>query len=115
MKSHQTPEDERSLRRVLEEWKVNTPLPLRFQEDVWSRIEQAERHPEPSTGVLLLRLVGEIFGRPRFALAYVALLLALGVVGGVWAAQLKTSHLDSNMRLRYVQAVDPFRGGEARQ
>jgi hypothetical protein len=108
MKANQTPEDDRALGQVLREWKVKAPLPPRFQDGVWRRIERAERQVEPGTWARLARMLETGLLRPRFALAYLAVLLAMGVLGGTFAAQATSRRLNADLGLRYVQSLDPY-------
>ncbi len=111
MKANQTPEDDRALRQVLREWKVEAPLPPRFQEEVWRRIGRAESRAEvPSIGAGLTALVGSLLARPRFAFSYVTALLVVGVVAGSFAAQAATKRMNADLGVRYVQSLDPYRG-----
>lgn len=89
---------------------MEASLPPRFQEQVWQRIARAEAKPAASPGAEFWRLLGVVLLRPRFAFAYVAVLLAVGVAAGSWAAQVKASRIDSDLSLRYVQSIDPYRG-----
>jgi hypothetical protein len=109
MKANQKPETDEPLRQVLRQWAVDTPLPPRFQEQVWRRIARAEAGS--TAWGRLLRLVEAGLPRPRVALAYLAALLILGMSIGSWAAQAKTSHLNADLGLRYVQSIDPYRAG----
>ena len=108
MKPNQTPEDDQSLRQVLREWTVDTPLPPRFQEQVWRRITRAETQPAPTPWAWLYRWVEVFLPRPQFAFSYVAALLVLGVAAGSLAAQATTRRLNADLGLRYVQSLDPF-------
>ena len=108
MKPNQDPEADARLRTLLRSWVVDTPLPPRFKENVWRRIERADLQPESPFWAGLLRLIEVSLPRPRVALAYVSLLLAVGLTAGAWAAQVKTSHTESSLGLRYVQSVDPY-------
>ncbi len=110
MKPNQTPENDESLRQVLHEWTVDASLPPRFQDGVWQRIARAEARPAPSPWSSLARLVEVVLPRPRFALSYVALLLALGVAGGSLAAQIRTRRMQTDLGQRYVQSIDPYLG-----
>ncbi len=112
MSANQRPENDEALNQVLRQWEVEAPLPRRFQEQVWQRIARAEAEPAVSPGpwAELWRLLGVVLLRPRFAFAYVAVLLAVGVAAGSWAAQVKASRIDSDLSLRYVQSIDPYRG-----
>lgn len=110
MKPNQTPEDDGPLRQTLREWTVDAPLPPRFRDGVWQRIARAETRPAPGLWSSLSRLVEVVLPRPRFALTYVALLLAFGVAGGSLAAQIRTRRLQTDLGQRYVQSVDPYQG-----
>jgi hypothetical protein len=112
MSANQPPEDH-ALRRVLSQWTLETPLPPRFQEQVWQRIAKAETRPEPPIRAALWRAIEAALPRPKFALAYLSVLLASGVLAGSWAAQAKTTRMDSALSLRYVQAIDPYRAGNS--
>ena len=107
MKPNQIPEDNESLGRVLRQWKVDAPLPPRFQEQVWQRIAWAEAQPAPTLWVSFARWLELTLPRPRFAFSYVAVLLAVGVAAGSLAAQVRTSRLETDLSTRYVQAIDP--------
>ena len=111
MKTNQEPGRSDAFNQVLSEWKVAAPLPPRFQEQVWQRIAKAERSAEqPAAGSVFWRLLTVVLPRPGFAYAYLAALLVFGMAAGSWAAQVKASHMDSQLSLRYVQAIDPYRG-----
>ncbi len=114
MKSHQTPEDDEPLRRVLRQWTVDVPLPPRFQEQVWPRIDRVESQRETTLWLSFSRWLEVVLPRPRFALSYVAILLAVGVVAGAWAAQARTSQVETELSMRYVQSVDPYHADLAR-
>ncbi len=109
MKYNSEPENDDPLRKVLREWKVDVPLPPRFQEQVWQRIARAEIQPQSPPWAALLRLLESVLPRPKFAVACLLVFLALGVAAGAVAAHLKTNRLDSELSLRYVQSVDPYR------
>ncbi len=109
MNGKRTPDDESALRQVLGEWAVAAPLPPRFREQVWQRIARAEKQAEGLLWTSLLDLVEVVLRRPKVALSYVSVLLALGVVVGAWAAQAKSKHLDADLSSRYVQSIAPYR------
>jgi hypothetical protein len=108
MKSMNKPENDDHLSNILQEWTVSDALPARFQEQVWKRICLAEGAGKPALWPTLVRLVEVMLVRPKFALSYVAALLVLGLVAGAVAAQVKTSHLDATLSVRYVQSIDPY-------
>ena len=109
MKPIQTPDNDENLRAGLREWVVDSPLPPRFQDGVWQRIAQVEARPESRFWRSLIRVVEVALLRPRIAVSYVATLLILGVAAGSLTAQVRTSHLNADLRARYVQSLDPYR------
>lgn len=109
MKPNQDFESDERLRALLRSWVLDTPLPPRFQERVWQRIERADLQPDSPFWAGLLRLVEVALPRPKVAFAYVTVLLALGLTAGALAAQAKTTHTDAALGLRYVQSVDPYK------
>lgn len=109
MSANRNPENEDALNKVLRQWTVDTPLPPRFQEQVWQRIAKSEAPTEPAPWAGLWRLIEVVLPRPRFAYAYLAILLGSGVAAGSVAAQMKTNRLDSELSMRYVQSIDPYR------
>lgn len=111
MKPHQEKGDDAALDKVMGQWVIGTPLPPRFQEQVWQRIARSEAKPEAGMTfwALLRRLVETNLPRPRFAYSYIAILLLLGVASGTWAAQRQSSRLSTDLGSRYVQSVDPYR------
>ena len=98
--------DDASLSRVLREWNVKTPLPPRFQETVWRRIEHRD---EPlSIWKLLTGRISAALARPSLAVSYVTVLLLAGLVAGYWQARVTREHFGEAMSDRYVQMVDPY-------
>jgi hypothetical protein len=108
MKPKKIPESEEHLHAVLREWVVETPLPPRFQEQVWQRIARAEAEPGGSLWVALARLVEVVLPRPKIAVSFVASLLLAGVAAGSVAAQFTSHHVSTTLSERYVQSVDPY-------
>ena len=108
-------ESDEPLREVLRQWTVDTPLPPRFQEQVWQRIARAEATPEKTFWALLTSFVEAALPRPRQAYSYAAVLLLLGVAGGAWAAQRENNRLEAALGSRYVQSVDPYQKGPPAQ
>jgi hypothetical protein len=114
MKPNSGPENDEALREVLRQWSVDTPLPPRFQQQVWKRIEQAEAQPTLSMLLRSALLTLLTTHRPKFAFAYLTALLVLGLAAGGVAAQARNSRLDSELSQRYVQSIDPFRADTPR-
>jgi|SRR5678816_4159033 hypothetical protein len=109
MKPIQTPDNDEHLRAVLRGWVVDTPLPPRFQDQVWQRITRTEIRLQPGFWGSLIRLVEVALPRPKIALSYVATLLVLGVAAGSMTAQVRSSHVNADLGARYVQSLDPYR------
>jgi hypothetical protein len=102
MKDNQT-----ELQRALQEWQVTTPLPPRFREQVWKRIERAEV-PGVSLAEALRGWLAAWFAQPAFAVAYVTVIIAAGLVLGFKQARDTTAKWDRQLETRYVQSIDPY-------
>jgi hypothetical protein len=101
-------EDDKPLRKLLSEWRVNARLPARFQEQVWKRIENTELQT-PNLWTLIWNRMGATLTRPAFTVAYLAMLLLIGALAGHQQGQSKTERVRSDMQARYIQMVDPYR------
>jgi hypothetical protein len=102
-----TAKDE-ALSKLLRTLKPDAPLPPRFPEAVWKRIETADPGLKLSFWRGLLGRVEAVFARPALAAAYVAVLLFVGVGAGYWHAGDRSAQVRSDLRLRYVHSVDPY-------
>ncbi len=102
-------EKDEQLHSVLREWVLDSPLPPRFQEQVWHRIERGE--PRLAAGFWggFSRWLEVVLPRPKLAFLFVSVLLVLGVAAGSIAAQVRNNQLDSELSHRYVQSLDPYR------
>jgi hypothetical protein len=96
------------LTRLLSDWRLETNLPPRFQEDVWKRIARAENAGAPSFLGQLWNVLDAAFRRPVPAVAYVTVLVAIGLSVGMLRARETTSRLDHTLEARYLQSVDPY-------
>jgi len=108
MKDKNTTGKDEALSKLLRACKTDAPMPPRFQEAVWQRIERAQscvRHP---LWQILAARIEAAFARPVLATAYVAILLVAGVGAGYWQAEDRTSQANSELRSRYVHTVDPY-------
>ncbi len=101
------PNDDK-LSGVLRSWKVAEPLPPRFQERVWARIETLAEQGTNAWFVDFNTLLQRLFPRPAMAYAYVIILLVAGLTGGYLKAQQQESRIESQLAARYVQSVDPY-------
>lgn len=97
-----------ALRAVLKQWRVEAPLPPRFEEGVWRRIARAEAHTlaQPVRRWLARWVVW--FSRPAIATGWAALLLVAGVAAGSWHAREITTRWDRELAQRYVVSVNPY-------
>jgi len=112
MKPERPSENPEPVRGLLREWQITSLLPPRFAENVWRRIEGAERTAttefSPKRWAILKTWLSVMLPRPAFAVSYVSLLLVAGLIGGYWHARIDTTSWEKTLAHRYVQAVDPF-------
>jgi len=101
-------QSDQHLRQTLREWKVEAPLPPRFQEQVWRRIELTEAQDRTPAWVRIWERMSAALARPSLAFSYITLLLAAGLLAGYWQVHATRAQADENMGARYVQLVDPF-------
>ena len=107
MKPNQ-PDSDPVLSRVLRTWQPGAELPPRFQERVWQRIADDEARPSVSLWDVLRQWLDTRFRRPAVALAYVTVLMGIGLTTGYLHARSDATQIQSELRARYVQTVDPF-------
>ena len=105
MKNDMQPPDDGRLRTLLRESRPAVPLPPRFQESVWRRIETAETPaiPTPSPFAWLERWVERLL-LPRFAFVSLTLLLVAGGLAGVITS---AGAAKQQAQQRYLSAVAP--------
>ena len=97
------------LRKRLAEWRVNAPLPPRFQEGVWERIEAAETHKlAQGFWMNICGWVANRLAQPAFAATYLAIFVILGIGAGWQHGKSKSARVNSDLKMRYVQMVDPY-------
>jgi hypothetical protein len=96
------------LRKVLKEWRTDAPLPPRFQESVWHRIERAQVPPAPSAWTVIAHWIGNVLPRPALAISYVAVLLTIGVTAGWAQAHQETGRVKGELGERYIRVLDPY-------
>jgi hypothetical protein len=101
-------QNDEPLRSVLREWRVESPLPPRFQEQVWNRIEREEANVPLALWPLILAWFKSSVARPAFAVAYASVLLMAGLTAGFVHAQQENAKLNSAIEARYVQSIDPY-------
>jgi len=108
MKQNEPNNPDEALRGVLKEWRTDAPLPPRFQEAVWRRIEDAERARPGALWAVIARWTGTMLPRPALAASYVAILLAIGVTAGWAQAREQNSRVKSELGERYVRVLNPY-------
>ena len=87
--------EDKPLAQALRSWQIEAPLPPRFTEGVWKKIEHAAPASTTTLWNLLRIRIAETFARPSLAVCYVASLLLIGLAAALLSAQ-------------YVQTVDPY-------
>ena len=107
MKMNQ-PNEDATLRATLRQWKETSPLPPRFEEQVWQRIQKAETRTEISLVGLVSQWLEKVFARPVFAGAYIAVLLFAGTAVGYFQAQRAQVQLNEQLSNQYFQSIDPY-------
>jgi hypothetical protein len=108
MKQEDPMQSDEALRQVLREWKVESPLPPRFQEQVWRRIERTEAQDRVPAWVLLWQRLTAALARPTPAISYLTVLLLAGSLAGYWQVRVTRAQTDAQMGARYVQLVSSF-------
>jgi hypothetical protein len=89
------------LSALLRESRLSPPLPPRFQENVWRRIEDAAA---PARAESWLEDLAALILRPKFAFAGAAILLVAGVLLGTQAGSETVRH---DAQARYLASVAP--------
>lgn len=97
-----------ALRKLLKESRREVPLPPRFQENVWKRIERAQVPVAPSVWAGIGHWIGTVLPRPALATSYVAVLLTIGVTAGWAQARQETARVKGELGERYVRVLDPY-------
>jgi hypothetical protein len=97
-----------ALRKLLKEWRTETALPPRFQEQVWQRIEGAQAPASPSLRLVIAHWIEAILPRPALAVSYVVVVLVVGVTAGWAQARQTNTHVRDELGQRYVRILDPY-------
>ena len=110
MNKHQPPENDERFRRLLSEWQVDAALPPRFQERVWKRIELMERRGlTQGFWINIWVSVANRLTQPAFAATYLAIFILLGIGAGWQHGKSRSAKTNSDLKMRYVQMVDPYK------
>ena len=108
MKTEHSSKNDARLDKLLHEWKPDALFPPRFQEGVWHRIAQGGAVVKIRWWTDFLQSIEAGFRRPALVVAYVAVLLIVGIGAGLLQAREKASQIDHSLQARYLQAVDPY-------
>src|SRR4051812_3763735 len=92
-----------ALRKALQAWELQEPLPPRFGEQVWQRIAREEAERPAGVWSQLTTRLGTALLRPALAVSYVTVLLAGGLLAGYWHAQADNARAEQALGTRYVR------------
>ncbi len=92
---------EEKFQSLLRAGRVAPALPPRFQENVWRRIEAAQKSAPSESWLAAL---AAFVLRPRFAWAAAAVLLLAGVLAGTIEGRQAARH---DAQMNYLASVDP--------
>jgi hypothetical protein len=104
MKTENPEPAEERLRELLREARPAPPLPPRFQDAVWRRIERDDAASAPASSPSWLDRFVERLLRPRLALAGITALLLVSALAGVLSGA-ETARQAA--QARYLSAVAP--------
>jgi hypothetical protein len=102
-KEHFNPTDEK-LGALLRTSRVSPSLPLRFKENVWRRIEDAEAPIKSGENITWLEALAALILRPQFTYATIAGLMLGGILLGAYNGVQTNQH---NAEARYIALVAP--------
>ena len=108
MKPRDQSEPDRLLDSALREWELKDPLPPRFREQVWRRIERAEAQAPAGLWPQFVNRITQALAQPSVALSYVTLLVLAGLLAGFLQGRVEKTHTLEQLSARYVQVLDPY-------
>jgi len=108
MKPRNVSQDNAVTSKLLQEWKVKSPLTPRFSEQVWRRIERNDVTPAVKPWAVLQTWIAQTFARPSMAVSYVTVLLLAGLLAGYWQGRVGTERTAQTLGSRYVQMVSSY-------
>jgi hypothetical protein len=113
MNTNEPGNHDQALRKLLEAWRADAPLPPRFQDAVWRRIERAQTPAAPPVWNAIANWIGTMLPRPALAASYVAILLAIGATAGWTQARQESTRVKGELGERYIRALDPYQAPSA--
>jgi hypothetical protein len=108
MNTNEPGNHDEALGKLLKEWRTDAPLPLGFQEAVWRRIQRAQAPTALSVWDVIADWIGTVLPRPALAVAYVAILLTIGLTAGWTQARQETARVKGELGERYIRILDPY-------
>jgi hypothetical protein len=109
--NYKSPLSDQDLSQLLRCWHMDTPLPPRFQEDVWRKIEQQSMPPLGLWGRYREQfacLAATVLRQPAGATAYLLILLLIGAGMGYWSSVRFVDQKEAAWRSAYLLAVNPY-------
>jgi hypothetical protein len=106
--SMESDKHDESLNKALKAWEVTESLPPGFKGTVWRRINALDCAPARSLREGIEAWLASVLFKPAFAPAYLGVVLAAGLVGGLWAGREQSSQWEKDLATKYVQSVDPY-------
>lgn len=100
--------NDEALHQVLQRWGVKAPLPPSFGNEVWRRIDRAQKPQGWTATQWLTNLLERTLIKPSVALAYLMTLLVAGSVFGWSKAQRDKGQTHELLGQRYVRLIDPY-------
>jgi hypothetical protein len=97
-----------ALKRLLNTWRVDTPLPAEFSNSLWLRLARIDDSAGASIADGLRRWLSDVFLRPSWSLGYATILLGVGLLGGYLVAREQNERFHQHMEQRYVQSINPY-------
>jgi hypothetical protein len=97
--------EDQSLRKALDQWKIDKPLPPRFQQEVWRRLDQKTRTPTVWKAWQIW--LESIFAKKSVALSYITVLLLAGLTVGYFQGKAHERSWREQWAQQYVQSLDP--------
>jgi hypothetical protein len=101
MKENNIHPEDATISALLRAARTGPPLPPRFQQNVWRRIEDAE---SPVKSASWLDALAALILRPRFAVAAAAGLLLAGIFAGTLEGRQVARH---DAQMNYLASVAP--------
>jgi hypothetical protein len=108
MNMNESGHHDEALHKLLQEWRTEAPLPPRFQEGVWRRIERTQAPAAPSVWVVIADWIATVLPRPALAVSYVAILLTIAATTAWTQARQETARVKGELGERYIRTLDPY-------